>query len=154
MSETIAETTDRPSYAPSGYRSLQPYLIFPDTAAAMVFYSQVFGGAEKLRMIDEKGRIVHAEMQLGDSVMMMADEHPEIEAFAPSHYKGSPVSLMLYVEHCDATYHKALEAGATSVREPADQPYGDRMAGFRDPFGYKWWVAHNLTGATEREVAP
>jgi PhnB protein len=75
---------------------------------------------------------------------MMADENAEIGAFAPAHYGGSPVSLMIYVEDCDATYAQAIEAGASSAREPADQPYGDRMAGVVDPFGYKWWIAHSL----------
>ena len=129
---------------PDGYHSLQPYLIFADTAKAIAFYVAAFGGREKLRMQDGKGRIAHAEVVLGDSVIMMADEHPEIEAFSTEHYKGSPVSLMLYVENCDATYKQALEAGATSLREPADQEYGDRMSGVLDPFGYKWWIAHSL----------
>lgn len=129
---------------PEGYHSLQPYLIFVDTAKAIAFYVAAFGGREKMRMPDATGRIAHAELVLGDSVVMMADEHPEIEAFSPGHYKGSPVSLMLYVEDCDATYKQALEAGAKSVRQPADQPYGDRMAGVLDPFGYKWWIGHAL----------
>ena len=129
---------------PDGYHSLQPYLIFADTAKAIAFYVAAFGGREKLRMQDGKGRIAHAEVVLGDSVIMMADEHPEIEAFSTEHHKGSPVSLMLYVENCDATYKQALEAGATSLREPADQEYGDRMSGVLDPFGYKWWIAHSL----------
>ena len=129
---------------PEGYHSLQPYLIFADSAKAIAFYVAAFGGREKLRMQDGKGRIAHAEVVLGDSVVMMADEHPEIEAFSPEHYKGSPVSLMLYVENCDATYKQALDAGATSLREPANQEYGDRMSGVLDPFGYKWWIAHAL----------
>jgi PhnB protein len=88
---------------------------------------------------------------IGDSVVMMADENPGIEAFGAAHYGGSPVSLMVYVDDCDMTYAKALESGAKSLREPADQPYGDRMAGIVDPFGYKWWVAHSL--AKESETA-
>ena len=129
---------------PQGYHSLQPYLIFADTAKAIAFYVAAFGGREKLRMQDGKGRIAHAEVVLGDSVFMMADEQPEIEAFSAEHYKGSPISLMLYVEDCDVTYKQALDAGATSLREPADQEYGDRMSGVLDPFGYKWWIAHAL----------
>jgi PhnB protein len=129
---------------PEGYHSLQPYLIFPDTAKAIAFYVAAFGGREKMRMQDGKGRIVHAEVVLGDSVAMMADEHPEIGAYSAEHYKGSPISLMLYVEDCDTTYKEALAAGASSLREPADQEYGDRMSGILDPFGYKWWIAHSL----------
>lgn len=132
---------------PDGYHSIQPYLMFTDCEKAIAFYTQVFGGKEKLRMNDAKGRINHAEVAIGDSVIMMAEEHPEIGAYAAAHYGGSPVSLMLYVGDCDTTYKSALEAGATSLREPTDQSYGDRMAGILDPFGYKWWVAHPLAKA-------
>jgi len=132
---------------PDGYHNLQPYLIFVNCKEAIAFYSKVFGATERLHMDDGKGRTSHAELQLGDSVLMVADEHPEIGAFAPSHFGGSPIALMLYVEHCDTTYHTALEAGATSLREPANQPYGDRMSGILDPFGYKWWIAHPLPKA-------
>ena len=133
---------------PDGYHSLQPYLIFADAAKAIAFYAEAFGGREKMRMQDAKGRIVHAEVAIGDSVVMMADEHPEIGAYSAAHYNGSPVSLMLYVEDCDTTYRAALAAGATSLREPADQEYGDRMSGVLDPFGYKWWLAHSLAKAS------
>jgi PhnB protein len=89
--------------------------------------------------------VSHAEIQVGDSCIMMADEHPEIGARNPKHYGGSPVSLMLYVPDCDATYRQAIAAGATSDREPADMPYGDRMAGVADPFGYKWYLGPQTT---------
>jgi PhnB protein len=134
---------------PEGYHSLQPYLMFTNCVEAMAFFAKVFGAKEKLRMKDDNGRTVHAELQIGDSVMMMADEHPEIQAFATAHYGGSPVSLMLYVDDCDTTYNQALAAGATSLRVPTDQPYGDRMAGILDPFGYKWWIAHPLAKSEE-----
>ena len=136
---------------PSGYHSLQPYLMFTNCAEAIAFFTKVFGAKEKLCMKDDKGRTAHAEVVIGDSVMMMADENPEIQAYAVAHYGGSPASLMLYVDNCDATYAQAIAAGATSLREPADQPYGDRMAGILDPFGYKWWIAHSL--AKESEAA-
>ena len=129
---------------PEGYNTLQPYLIFVNCREAMAFFATAFNATEKLVMTDDKGRIAHAELKIGDSVMMMADEHPEIQAFAPAHYGGSPVSLMIYVDDCDTIYNTALNAGATSLREPTDQPYGDRMAGVLDPFGYKWWIAHAL----------
>jgi PhnB protein len=136
---------------PKGYNSIQPYLMFVNTREAIAFYRKVFGAKEKLCMKSPEGRIVHAEVAIGSSVLMMADENPEIGAFATTHYGGSPVSLMMYVDDCDATYAQALEAGATSVREPTDQPYGDRMAGVVDPFGYTWWVAHSLTPALDPE---
>jgi len=140
----MLETTSTPAAAPAGYHSLQPYLIFQNAAKAIEFYSSIFGAKERLRMNDDNGRISHAELEIGDSVIMMADEHPAIQAFSAEHFGGSPVSLMIYVEHCDTTHAQAVEAGATSIREPADQPYGDRMAGIIDPFGYKWFIAHPL----------
>jgi PhnB protein len=135
---------------PEGYHTVQPYLMFVNTHEAIAFYTKVFGAKEKLCMKSPEGRVHHAEILIGDSVLMMADEHPEIDAFAAPHYGGSPVSVMVYVDDSDATYAKALEAGATSLREPADQPYGDRMAGILDPFGYKWWVAHSLANNAQR----
>ena len=129
---------------PEGYNTLQPYLMFVNAREAIDFYAKVFGAKEKLCMKSPEGRIVHVEIELGNSVLMLADENAEIEAFAAPHYNGSPVSLMLYVEDCDTTYAAAVAAGAGSLREPANQPYGDRMAGVLDPFGYKWWVAHSI----------
>lgn len=130
--------------APEGYHSVQPYLMFVNCREAMAFYAKIFNATEKLVMQAPEGRVAHAEIAIGDSVVMMADENPSIEAFGAAHYGGSPVSLMVYVDDCDTAYAKAVEAGAASLREPADQPYGDRMAGIVDPFGYKWWVAHSL----------
>lgn len=130
----------QPSYLPPNYHSIQPYLIFENCRQAIVFYSKVFGARERLLMPGPDGRVGHAELEFGDSVVMMADESAASSAFAPAHFGGSPIKMMLYVESCDATYRAALEAGAESVREPADQSYGDRMAGIRDPFGYTWFV--------------
>jgi len=134
---------------PQGYNTIQPYLMFVNTQEAMAFYGKVFGAKEKICMKSPEGRVVHAEIEIGTSVLMMADEHPEIDAFAAPHYGGSPVSVMIYVDDCDATYAQALAAGATGLREPANQPYGDRMAGVVDPFGYKWWIAHCLTAESQ-----
>ncbi|MDQ1453197.1 MAG: PhnB protein [Acidobacteriaceae bacterium] len=98
------------------------------------------------------GLVGHAEMQIGDSHIMMADESPQMDAYAVKHYGGSPISLMLYTEDCDAMHAKALAAGAESVREPADQPYGIRMSGVRDPFGYKWWIGTQIKVMSEGEI--
>jgi PhnB protein len=129
---------------PEGYSFVQPYLMFVSARAAIDWYAKVFGAKEKLCMKSQEGRVVHAEFAIGDSVVMLADENSAMDAYGPAHYGGSPVSLMVYVEDCDETYGEALEAGATSLRVPADQPYGDRMAGILDPFGYKWWVAQSI----------
>jgi PhnB protein len=126
------------------YNTLQPYLIVRDCAAAIAFYEAAFGATERMRMQRTDGRIGHAEIQIGDTCIMMADEHPEIDAFAPDHYGGSSVSLHFFVEDCDARFQKAIAAGAKEARAPADQPYGDRNAGVLDPFGYKWWIAAHI----------
>lgn len=136
---------------PDGYHSVQPYLILKNAAAAIDFYTKAFGAKERMRM-EKDGRIGHAELEIGDSVLMMADEHPEIDARSPEHYGGSPVSLMIYVKDCDAVYKKALAAGATSDREPADQFYGDRMAGVKDPFGYRWHIATHIKDVSVEEM--
>jgi PhnB protein len=137
---------------PDGYHSVQPYLQFNGAAEAIEFYKKAFGATEVLCMKQKDGRVGHAEIQIGDSRIMMADENAEIEAFAPPHYGGSPVSLLIYTEDCDATYRQALAAGAKSVREPADQPYGDRMSGVQDPFGYKWWIATHIKDVSTEEM--
>ncbi len=134
------------------YNTLQPYLIIQNCAAALEFYKAAFGATERMRMTHPDGRIGHAEIQIGDTCVMMADEHPEIEAFGPQHYGGSPVSLHFYVEDCDARFRQAISAGAKPEREPTDQPYGDRSAGVLDPFGYKWWIAAH-SKAQSKEAA-
>ncbi len=129
---------------PDGYHAIQPYLMFKDCAAAIAFYAKAFNAKERFRMPGAEGRIMHAEMQFGDCVVMMADEAPQMEAFGIQHFGGSPVSLHMYTADCDALYAQAVAAGAKSLREPADQPYGDRMSGVVDPFGYKWWIATHI----------
>ncbi|HTV04654.1 MAG TPA: VOC family protein [Acidobacteriaceae bacterium] len=136
---------------PDGYHTVQPYLILSNAAAAIDFYKKAFGAKERLRL-ERDGRIGHAEIEIGDSCVMMADEHPQIGAYSPKHYGGSPVSLMIYVTDCDAVYKQALAAGATSDREPADQFYGDRMAGVVDPFGYKWFLGTHIKDVSLEEM--
>jgi PhnB protein len=127
-----------------GYHSVQPYLMFQSCADAIAFYVKAFGAKERFRMPDKQGRITHAEIEIGDSCIMMADEAPQWDAFSVEHYGGSPASLLIYTADCDAMYKQAVASGAKSAREPADQPYGDRMAGVKDPFGYKWWIATHI----------
>lgn len=136
---------------PDGYHSVQPYLILSDAAAAIDFYTKAFDAKERFRM-EHEGRISHAEIELGDSCIMMADEHPAIGAYSPQHYGGSAISLMIYVPNCDAVYKQALAAGATSEREPTDQFYGDRMAGVIDPFGYRWYIATHIRDVSVAEM--
>jgi PhnB protein len=127
-----------------GYNTLQPYLIVCDCAAAIAFYEAAFGATERMRMQRPDERLGHAEIQIGDTCIMMADEQPEIDAFSPDHYGGSSVSLYFFVDDCNARFQQAIAAGAKEVRAPTDQPYGDRNAGVLDPFGYKWWIAAHI----------
>ncbi len=137
---------------PDGYHSVQPYLILNDAAAAIAFYIKAFGATEKFRMPGPGGRIGHAELQIGDSVVMLADESPQMDAFAPAHFGGSPISLLIYTADCDAVYAQAVACGAEGIRPPADQPYGDRMSGVKDPFGYRWYIATHIKDVSYEEM--
>ncbi|MGB7190579.1 MAG: VOC family protein [Acidobacteriaceae bacterium] len=136
---------------PDGYHSIQPYLILKNASAAIDFYKRALGANERMRM-EKDGHIHHAELEIGDSCVMLADEHAEIGAYSSAHYGGSPISLMLYVTDCDAVYRQALSAGAKSEREPADQFYGDRMAGILDPFGFHWYIATHIKDVSPEEM--
>jgi PhnB protein len=137
---------------PEGYHSIQPYLHIRGAAQAIEFYTQVFGAKEIMRMPQPDGRIGHAEIRLGDSVVMLADEYPERGIHGPQHYGGAPMTIMFYTEGCDAVYHKAIAAGAKSLREPTDQFYGDRMAGIEDPFGFQWYIATHIKDLSPEEM--
>ncbi len=138
---------------PDGYHSVQPYVMFKQCAEAITFYTKAFGAKEKFRIPDAQGRIGHAEIEIGDSIIMMADEAPQMDAFSAEHFGGSPITLLIYTENCDAMYAQAIAAGAKSLWEPADQPYGDRMSGVKDPFGYKWWIATHIKDMSYQEMA-
>jgi len=137
---------------PDGYHTVQPYLYFKNSAEAIAFYSKVFGATERMRMPDKDGRIMHAEINIGDSCIMMADESPAVGAYSTEHYGGAPMSLMIYVDDCDAIYKRAIDAGSKSLREPADQFYGDRMAGVADPFGFHWWIGTHIKDVSLEEM--
>lgn len=137
---------------PEGYHSIQPYLHIRGAVQAIEFYKTAFGAQEVMRMPAPDGRIQHAELRFGDSIVMLADEHPERGVYSPAHFGGASSSMMLYVENCDAIYRKALAAGGKSLREPADQFYGDRTAGVEDPFGYSWWIATHIKDVSPEEM--
>ncbi len=126
---------------PEGYHSVTPYLIVKGAVRAIQFYERAFGARELFRMVQPDGRVGHAEFQIGDSRVMLADEHPEIGARSPQSIGGSPVTIHLYVEDVDATVARAVEAGGQLTRPVADQFYGDRNGGLTDPFGHVWFVA-------------
>ena len=138
---------------PDGHHSVEPYLMFNRCAEAIAFYEKAFGAKERFRMPNADGRIGHAEIQIGDSILMMADEAPQMDCFSPEHFGGSPVSLLIYTADCDAVHAQAVAAGAKSLFEPADKPYGDRMSGVSDPFGYKWWISTHIKDMSHQEMA-
>jgi PhnB protein len=137
---------------PEGYHSVQPYLHIRGAAQAIEFYKQAFGATEIMRMPQPDGRLGHAEIRIGNSIVMLADEHPERGIHGPAHYGGAPMTLMFYTEDCDATYQKAIAAGSKSLREPTDQFYGDRMAGIEDPFGFQWYIATHVKNVSPEEM--
>ena len=136
---------------PDGYHSLTPYLIVDGAAEALEYYKKAFGATELFRM-DHGGKIGHAEMKIGDSPFMLADGHPEIGYKGPKAYGGTPVSLMIYVEDCDAIYKQALDAGGTELKPLQDQFYGDRSGTLTDPFGHVWTVATHKEDVTPEEM--
>jgi PhnB protein len=137
---------------PEGYHAVTPYLIVKHGAKAIEFYVRTFGAVERERMQDPSGKISHAEITIGDSRVMLADEHPEIGALAPETIGGSPVGLHLYVEDVDAVVAKAVAAGATLTRPVADQFYGDRVGGITDPFGHRWSIATHKEDLSMDEI--
>jgi PhnB protein len=126
---------------PDGYHAVTPYLIIQGAARAIEFYEQAFGAKELFRMAQPDGRIGHAELQIGDSRIMLADEHPEMDIKSPQSIGGSPITIHLYVEDVDATVARAVAAGARVSRPVTDQFYGDRSGTLTDPFGHVWHVA-------------
>lgn len=139
---------------PDGYHSVSPYLIIDNGRAseALDFYVRAFGAKEKFRMPRPEGGIMHAEIQLGDSVIMLADESSKMGAYGPKHYGGSPITLFVYVRDVDATTKQAEHAGARITRPVADQFYGDRTAGLKDPFGHRWYLATHVRDVSAEEL--
>lgn len=137
---------------PEGYHTVTPYLILRGAGDAIAFYEKAFGAEEVMRIGGPGGRIGHAEIKIGDSRLMLADEYPEIGALSPKTVGGSPVSIHLYVEDVDAAVERAVAVGAKLVRPVADQFYGDRTGGIEDPFGYRWFIATRQEDLTSEEI--
>ena len=134
---------------PAGHHTVTPYLAIQGAVRALEFYKEAFGATEKHKLMTPDGRLGHAEIGLGDSVIMLADEFPEYGGKAPPTLGGSPVCIHLYVEDVDAFFKKALAAGAKERKPVMDQFYGDRSGQLEDPFGHLWWVATHT-----EDVAP
>ncbi len=137
---------------PDGYHAVTPYLIVKGGAAAIEFYKKAFGATERMRMAQPDGRIGHAEIQVGDSCVMLADEHPEMGFVGPQTVGGTGVTLHLYVEDVDKVAKQAVAAGAKEMRAVQDQFYGDRSGTFQDPFGHVWNIATHKEDLTMEEV--
>jgi PhnB protein len=137
---------------PEGYHSITPYLVVNDAAGAIEFYKSAFGASELMRMTAAAGRVGHAEIRIGDSRIMLADEFPEMGARSARTLGGSPVHIYLYVEDVDAVTGKALAAGAKELRPVKDQFYGDRSGSIEDPFGHVWHVSTHKEDVPQDEL--
>jgi PhnB protein len=137
---------------PDGYPRVTPYLVVDGASAAIDFYREVLGATERMRMPAPDDKVGHAELEIGDSLLMLADEYPDMEALAPKTVGGTPVTLHVYVEDADAVFDRAVEAGAKSLRPVEDKFYGDRSGEFEDPFGHRWSVATHVEDVPPDEM--
>ncbi|HEY4451768.1 MAG TPA: VOC family protein [Solirubrobacteraceae bacterium] len=138
---------------PDDYPRVTPYLIVEGANEAIDFYVSVLGAAERMRMAGPDGRVGHAELDVGNSVIMLADENIEMDARSPSSIGGTPVTLHVYVEDADGVFDSAISAGARALRPVEDQFYGDRSGTFEDPFGHRWNVATHVEDVTPEEMS-
>ena len=134
---------------PDGYHSVTPYLIIKGAAKAIEFYQRAFGATELMRMNGPDGKIGHAEIKIGDSAVMLADEAPDMGHRSPQSLGGAGVGLMVYVDRVDEVYKRAITAGAKEVRPVKDQFYGDRSGTLQDPYGHTWTIATHV-----EDIAP
>jgi PhnB protein len=137
---------------PDGYHSVTPYLIVNGAAKAIDFYKRAFGAVELMRMPGPDGKIGHAEIRIGDSAIMLADEHPQMGYRSPQSLGGTAVSLMVYVERVDDVFGRAVAGGAKELQAIKDQFYGDRSGTLQDPFGHTWTVATHVEDVPPEEM--
>ncbi len=136
-------------FKPDQYRTVTPYLTVRGAARALEFYQKAFGAKELFRIDAGEGRIGHAEIQIGDSIIMLSDEYPDMGSVGPETLGGTAVSLLVYVDDCDAVYDRAVKAGATPARPLQNMFYGDRSGTVKDPFGHQWYISTHI-----EDVAP
>lgn len=137
---------------PDGYHSLTPYLYLKGAADAIEFYKRAFGATELFRMNRPDGKVGHAEIKIGDSPVMLADENPDMGALSPQTVGGCPLSFLIYVEDVDTVFAQAVAAGAKVAAEVEDKFYGDRAGGVSDPFGYTWYIATHVEDVSPEEI--
>jgi PhnB protein len=136
----------------AAFSALTPYLIVREAAKAIDFYKKAFGARELFRLAEPSGKIGHAELTVGESRMMIADEYPDFGALGPVSIGGTPVSLHLYVDNVDAVVERAAQAGATILRPVKDEFFGDRTATLSDPFGHRWQIATRKEAVSPAEM--
>jgi PhnB protein len=145
--------TTRPKPVPDLYHTVTPTLTVKDAAAAIEFYTRAFGAQEMKRSPSPDGKkIMHAEVRIGDSLIMLNDEFPEMNCMSPQSLGGVASSLWLYVADVDASFKQAVDAGAHSIMPPSDMFWGDRFGKLRDPFGQEWSIATHVEDLTEKEI--
>jgi PhnB protein len=137
---------------PEGYHTLTPYLAVEDATAAIDFYQRAFGAKERVRMPGPDGMIAHAELEIGDSKVMLADPFPQSSTRPPKELGGTSVGIFVYVENVDEVFQKAVDAGATATMEPDDQFWGDRFGSVTDPFGHSWQISTHVEDVPPEEM--
>jgi PhnB protein len=147
--------TNKVSYIPKGYNSISPYLVVKGAAKAIEYYKKVFGATEVVRMDQPNGKVGHAELQIGDSRFMLAEENPSMGQghVSASGIGASPVSLYLYIPDVDRVIERAVDEGAKVLKPVQDQFYGDRTGFIQDPFGHLWGVATHIEDVAPKELA-
>ncbi len=140
---------------PDGYHAVTPYIVLRNATEAITFYTKAFGAEEVYRMPSPDGRLMHAEIRIGDSKVMLSDEFPEMQGpcKSPQSLNGTSGSLMIYTKDTDAAFKRAIEAGATEVSAPEDMFWGDRFARVKDPFGHDWQFATHQEEVSPEEIA-
>jgi len=138
---------------PEGYHTLTPYLAVDDAAQAIEYYKKVFGAKERMRMDAPEGKIGHAELEIGDSLVMLADAFPQSTTRPPKELGGTSASVFMYVDDVDAVVKQAVDGGATITMEVADQFWGDRFGSIKDPFGHSWSIATHVEDVPPEAMA-
>jgi len=152
VAKTKRAAPKKPQAQPQGYASITAYLVAQDAAAAIDYYKAVFGAKEIMRMPSPGGKVGHAELKIGDSIIMLADEHPDMHAHGPKKFGGSPVTIMAYVKDVDATVARAVERGGKVVRPVEDKFYGDRSGSVEDPQGHVWHISTHVEDVGPKEI--
>ena len=152
MNSTTKEESAKSRPIPDGMHTVTPHLICAGAAEAIEFYKKAFGAVELSRIPGADGKIMHASIRIGDSVIMLNDEMPQWESFGPKSLKGSPVTIHLYVENADASFEQAVRAGAQVTIPLADMFWGDRYGKLDDPFGHHWSIATHIRDVSPHEM--